>query len=150
MPYNSGFEEHVNRKDISLISSGDAMLDELLEGGFLRDLIYLLILLGLTIDLSKIYRKLKKSEETAQKIFKNYIPQVNKRIMITVLISFVVFSALSFISFLIVFPIIISNLFESIIYSSQFVFILTSFIILYRNIKSFPDFKTKFLDEKES
>jgi len=43
VPYNSGFEEHVNRKDISLISSGDATLDELLEGGFQRDLIYLLI-----------------------------------------------------------------------------------------------------------
>ena len=43
VPYNSGFEEHVNRKDIPLISSGDVMLDELLEGGFQKDLIYLLI-----------------------------------------------------------------------------------------------------------
>ena len=41
--YNSGFEEHVNRKNLPLISSGDAMLDELLEGGFQKDLIYLLI-----------------------------------------------------------------------------------------------------------
>lgn len=108
-----------------------------------------LFLLGLTIDLSRIYRKLKKSEETTQKTFKNYIPQVNKRIMIIVLISFVVFSALSFISFLIVFPIITSNLIEAIIYFSQYVLILTSFIILYRNIRKFPDFNTNLLDEKE-
>ena len=43
VPYNSGLDEHVNRKDIPFISSGDAMLDELLEGGFQKDLIYLLI-----------------------------------------------------------------------------------------------------------
>ena len=43
MSYNSGLDEHVNRKDTPLISSGDAMLDELLEGGFQKDLIYLLI-----------------------------------------------------------------------------------------------------------
>jgi len=43
VPYNSGFEEHASKKDIPLISSGDAMLDELLEGGFQKDLIYLLI-----------------------------------------------------------------------------------------------------------
>ena len=43
MSYNSGFEEHANRKNFPLISSGDAMLDELLEGGFQKDLIYLLI-----------------------------------------------------------------------------------------------------------
>ena len=43
MPYNSGFEEHASKKNLPLISSGDAMLDELLEGGFQKDLIYLLI-----------------------------------------------------------------------------------------------------------
>ena len=43
VPYNSDFEEHANKKDHPLISSGDAMLDELLEGGFQKDLIYLLI-----------------------------------------------------------------------------------------------------------
>ena len=43
VPYNSGFEEHASRKNLPLISSGDAMLDELLEGGFQKDLIYLLI-----------------------------------------------------------------------------------------------------------
>jgi len=43
VPYNSGFEEHANRKEFPLITSGDAMLDELLEGGFQKDLIYLLI-----------------------------------------------------------------------------------------------------------
>lgn len=29
MSYNSGLDEHVSRKDFPLISSGDAMLDEL-------------------------------------------------------------------------------------------------------------------------
>ena len=43
MSYNSGFDEHTSKKDIPLISSGNAMLDELLEGGFQKDLIYLLI-----------------------------------------------------------------------------------------------------------
>jgi len=41
--YNSGLDEHVNKKEMSLVSSGDVMLDELLDGGFQRDMIYLLI-----------------------------------------------------------------------------------------------------------
>ena len=43
MPFNSGFDEHASKKDLPLVSSGDGMLDELLEGGFQKDLIYLLI-----------------------------------------------------------------------------------------------------------
>ena len=43
VPYNKGLDEHANRKELSLISSGDATLDELLEGGFQKELIYLLI-----------------------------------------------------------------------------------------------------------
>ena len=41
--YNSGFDEHMSKKKLPLVSSGDAMLDELLEGGFRKDAIYLLI-----------------------------------------------------------------------------------------------------------
>ena len=41
--YNSGLDEHRSQKDFPLVSSGDAMLDELLDGGFRRDSIYLLI-----------------------------------------------------------------------------------------------------------
>lgn len=41
--YNSGLDEHNNKKELPLVSSGDTMLDELLEGGFRKDTIYLLI-----------------------------------------------------------------------------------------------------------
>lgn len=41
--YNSGLAEHRSKKEVPLVSSGDAMLDELLNGGFQRDTIYLLI-----------------------------------------------------------------------------------------------------------
>jgi len=41
--FNSGLDEHESKKDAPLISSGDALLDELLEGGFQKDTIYLLI-----------------------------------------------------------------------------------------------------------
>ncbi len=40
---NSGLDEHESKKDIPLVSSGDATLDELLEGGFQKDTIYLLV-----------------------------------------------------------------------------------------------------------
>ncbi len=41
--YNSGFDEHERKKGQPLIPSGDAILDDLLEGGFQKDTIYLLI-----------------------------------------------------------------------------------------------------------
>ena len=43
MVYNSGLDEHRSKKELPLVSSGDAMLDELLDGGFQKDTIYLLI-----------------------------------------------------------------------------------------------------------
>ena len=43
MLYNSGLDEHENKKELPLIPSGDAMLDDLLNGGFRKDTIYLLI-----------------------------------------------------------------------------------------------------------
>ena len=41
--YHSGLDEHRSKKELPLVSSGDAMLDELLDGGFQKDTIYLLI-----------------------------------------------------------------------------------------------------------
>ena len=41
-PYNSGFEEHKRKGKLPIISSGDSTLDELLNGGFRKDLLYLL------------------------------------------------------------------------------------------------------------
>ena len=38
----SGFEEHKNKEKLTVISSGDSTLDELLNGGFRKDLVYLL------------------------------------------------------------------------------------------------------------
>ena len=40
--YNSGFEEHKKKEKLPIISSGDSTLDELLKGGFRKDLVYLL------------------------------------------------------------------------------------------------------------
>jgi hypothetical protein len=41
--YNSGLDELASKKELPFLSSGDAMLDGLLGGGFRRDTIYLLI-----------------------------------------------------------------------------------------------------------
>ena len=40
--YNSGFEEHKRKEKLPIISSGDSTLDQLLNGGFRKDLLYLL------------------------------------------------------------------------------------------------------------
>jgi hypothetical protein len=40
--YNSGFEEHEKKEKLPVISSQDSTLDELLNGGFRKDLLYLL------------------------------------------------------------------------------------------------------------
>ena len=42
MPFNSGFGIYQKNSRLPLISSGDSSLDELLSGGFHRDLVYLL------------------------------------------------------------------------------------------------------------
>lgn len=42
MPFNSGFKVYKKNTGFPLVSSGDKTLDELLSGGFHRDLIYLL------------------------------------------------------------------------------------------------------------
>jgi hypothetical protein len=41
--YNSGFEEHEKKERLPITSSGDSTLDQLLNGGFRKDLLYLLI-----------------------------------------------------------------------------------------------------------
>jgi len=40
--YNSGFEEHEKKESLPVISSGDLTLNQLLNGGFRKDLVYLL------------------------------------------------------------------------------------------------------------
>ena len=42
MGYNSGLDQLDKKKNIPLVSSGDATLDELLKGGFQKDFLYLL------------------------------------------------------------------------------------------------------------
>lgn len=42
MPFDSGFRVYEHKNDLPRISSGDSTLDELLSGGFHKDLIYLL------------------------------------------------------------------------------------------------------------
>jgi len=42
MSFNSGFGFYKNGKKIPLVSSGDVTLDEILQGGFQKDLVYLL------------------------------------------------------------------------------------------------------------
>lgn len=43
MVYKSGLDEHMSKKELPLVPSGDKMLDDLLNGGFRKDTIYLLI-----------------------------------------------------------------------------------------------------------
>ncbi|MFX0188683.1 MAG: hypothetical protein ACFE8A_13215 [Candidatus Hodarchaeota archaeon] len=42
MPFDSGFRVYKRNNEIPLVSSGDSPLDELLSGGFHKDLVYLL------------------------------------------------------------------------------------------------------------
>jgi len=111
-----------------------------------------LFLSCLSIDLLREYRNSKKNEKTKQNTFTNYIPKINKRIVIIGFICFGVFFVLSFISLLILLPIIKSNLFELIIFLSEIVLILIFFIIFYRYFKKFPEFNSSLLevhDKKE-
>ena len=42
MPFDSGLRVYKNNNKIPLVSSGDSTLDELLSGGFRKDLVHLL------------------------------------------------------------------------------------------------------------
>jgi len=91
-------------------------------------------LLGLSIDLLRNYRNSKINEKTKQKRFTNYIPEINKWMVIIGFICFGVFFALYFIGYyILILPII--NFIKSIIYLSQFVLISIYYIVLSKYAK---------------
>lgn len=68
MSYNSGLDEHISRKDFPLISSGDAMLDEL------KDALKTDAKLRKTIEDEKykdVLRLIEREERFTLKIFRN-------------------------------------------------------------------------------